>query len=96
MSKYATTDDAKIKRKAIVIEMIAKGMTINQMARELDIAGQSVQKFLKLHGLKTHTMLKMEGSDAAPVDEKAAARKAARQAMPKIVVDRSGAVSDRK
>ena len=87
------SEDEKIKREEQVSRMISEGKTVNQMARELGLTGQSVWKFLKVRGWMTKAMEEKAGTNG-PKDKsaediaKAKARIEARKKMPSSYVDR--------
>ncbi len=74
------THRERIEREGKVKTMLEEGLTINQMARELDLAPQSVQRFLKVRGWQTNFM---KAQSPTNVDPKKEERKAARRAMKK-------------
>ena len=74
-------------RQERVQKMIEDGMSLSEMARELEISQQAVHDFLKVRGWKTKAMKQREPDPE--VEARKAARKAARQKI-KSAVDRSG------
>ena len=84
-------------REAVVKDMIDRGMSLSEMARELDITQQSVHKFLRVRGWKTAgTVARLAAQDPEALAKEQAleAKRKARAEKRKLMtetVDRSGA-----
>lgn len=62
------------KRETLIKGLIDDGLTVNQIARRLDVSQQAIRKFINLRGWKTSTDVKVEEKED---------RKAKRRAMKK-------------
>lgn len=89
------TAQERLKREAQVKQMVEDGLSINEIAKEVGVTGQSIQKFLKVRGWKTRTIREREGLASAPEEDPAKAERRARRAAMKQTVDRSGSVSQK-
>lgn len=52
-------------RERVILDMLNRGMSQNEMARDLGVTPQSIHKFLKTRGWKTAAMVQMEERKAA-------------------------------
>lgn len=84
------TDRQKKQREVQVREMLDRGLTLSQMARELGITSQSVHKFLTVRGWQTEAMKEKAGGAMTVQQDQDKLERIARRKAMKETVDRSG------
>ena len=77
----------RLEREAQVKQMVDEGLSIGQIARQLEISQQAVAGFLKVRGWKTKGMLENETAEVRKAERRAERRKI------NTTVDRSGVKS---
>lgn len=89
------THNARQEKERKIRQLLDEGKSLSEIGRIMGTTSQSVHKFLNVRGWKTKVMLERNGDVAPEIDAAKEARKAARRAMPKDIVDRSGSVGQK-